>query len=93
MAFATDAGRKVGYRLNIKAGEDGSMAFGLKKYGKIEFIHSHRGRAVTFTRTLTAEGSLYTHFSKAVKRYLTDPGGYLRQRAKYDDMENNLLQD
>ena len=34
-AYNADYGRKVGYRVDIIRGEDGSMALGLKQYGRI----------------------------------------------------------
>ena len=35
-AFQTDTAHKVGFRTDIIRGEDGSLALGLKKYGKIK---------------------------------------------------------
>jgi hypothetical protein len=36
-AYNVEYGKKVGYRVDIIRGEDGSMAYGLLKYGKIKF--------------------------------------------------------
>lgn len=90
-AYNKALGQKVGYRVEIKTGEDGSMALGLKQYGKIKLIQSRKARAATFTRTLTANGSMFNHFIKAAKKYLGSPSRYFKQKSHYDDIESNLV--
>jgi len=66
-AYETELGKKVGYRVNIIRGEDGSMAYGLKQYGKISFIRNRKARAVTSTATITKDGSLRKAFINRFK--------------------------
>ncbi len=44
LAFShnTEIGKKIGYKLNIKRGSDGSMAFNLKKFGEIKFVRNRK---------------------------------------------------
>ena len=46
-AYNADYGRQEPYRVDIIRGEDGSMAFNLKKYGRIAFVRDSRCRAIT----------------------------------------------
>ena len=46
-AYRIEEGKKVGFRVDIKRGEDGSLALGLKKYGKLFFLHNKKARAIT----------------------------------------------
>ncbi|MEL7588099.1 MAG: glycosyltransferase family A protein [Prolixibacteraceae bacterium] len=89
--FKTELGRKIGFRTNIIRGEDGAMALGLKKYGKIKFITSRKARAVTCNGTLNTDGSLFnsfcTKFIKAMKGYQK----YFTVKTEYRDQESNLL--
>ncbi len=43
-AYDTELARKVGIRTDIIRGEDGSLALGLKPYGRIAFVRSRRAR-------------------------------------------------
>jgi len=90
-AYILELGRKVRYRVEIKTGEDGSMALGLKKFGKIKLISKRKSRAMTFTRTLDAKGSLYTNLRLAVIKYLKSPSRYFVKKEKYDDVPSNLI--
>lgn len=55
-AYRTDYARQVGIRTDIRRGEDGSLALGLKKYGKIVFVRKRKARAVTGYGTISAVG-------------------------------------
>lgn len=55
--FNTEMGRKVGFRRDIIRGEDGSLAYALKEYGKLVFIINRKARALTSNSTLNADGS------------------------------------
>lgn len=83
----TDLARKVGYRINIIRGEDGSMAIGLLKYGKIKFIRNNRNKAMT--RTTIFDASLTKKmFSeiKNIKRYTKRPKEIV-------DQDSNIIKD
>ena len=89
-AYNADYGRKEPYRVDIIRGEDGSMALGLKKYGKIVFVYDRRCRAVTGYGTLSNE-SLLKSFGK---RIVVQGRGITRifyKKEHYKDSEDNLV--
>ncbi|MDR3001150.1 MAG: glycosyltransferase family 2 protein [Fibromonadaceae bacterium] len=90
-AYRAEYGRKVGYRVEIIRGEDGSMAFGLLKYGKLKLILSRKARVITATNTLGADGSLFKSFTIRVKNALKGFSSYFTKRTKYVDKESNLI--
>ena len=93
-AYKTEYGRKVGYRVELKRGEDGSMALGLKKYGKIKLITSRKARAVTASNTLNADGSLFNSFKVRVLKGLKNINFFFtRQTMPSKDEESNLIKD
>ncbi|MGL5273344.1 MAG: glycosyltransferase family 2 protein, partial [Phocaeicola sp.] len=65
-AYNTELARKVGIRTHIIRGEDGALASGLKKYGKIVFIRNRKARAVTGYGTVAQDGSFFDSFKKRV---------------------------
>ena len=89
-AYNADYGRKEPYRVDIIRGEDGSMAFNLKKYGKIVFVRDSRCRAITGYGTI-GDDSLWRSF---ITRISVQIKGILRIFYKtdyYNDTEDNLL--
>jgi len=91
-AYNVEFGKKVGYRVQIIRGEDGSMAYGLKKYGKIVFIRSRKARAVSCTSTISADGSLKRAFwmrvmgtMKGVRKY------FVKAKGEAKDHPSNLI--
>ena len=93
-AYVVEYGRKVGYRVELKRGEDGSMALGLKKYGKIKLITSRKARAVTASNTLNADGSLFNSFKVRMLKGLKHINFFFtRQTRPPNDEESNLIKD
>lgn len=93
-AYETEYGRRVGYRVELKRGEDGSMALGLKKYGKIKLITARKARAVTASNTLDADGSLFNSFKVRVVRGLKNFSFFFtRQTKPPQDEESNLIKE
>jgi len=91
-AYKTEYGRKVRYRVELIRGEDGSMAMGLKKYGKIKLITSRKARAVTASNTLNADGSLFNSFKVRVLKGLKNINFFFtRQTKPPKDEESNLI--
>lgn len=90
-AYHTEAGRKIGIRTDIIRGEDGSLALGLKQYGKIKFIRKRRARAVTGYGTVSADGSFFNSFKVRIIKYLKDTGSYFTKRSDYKDEDSNLI--
>jgi Glycosyltransferases, probably involved in cell wall biogenesis len=90
-AYTIEFGRKVGYRVDIKRGEDGSMALGLKKYGKIKFIRKRKARAVTAYGTLDLDGSFFDGFMKRIIKNIVNIKTLFTKRSVYTDDADNLM--
>ncbi|WP_321437522.1 glycosyltransferase family 2 protein [uncultured Bacteroides sp.] len=90
-AYEIEYGRKVGYRVDIKRGEDGSMAFGLKKYGKIVFVRTRRARAVTGYGTVGSDGSLFNSLKVRLIKYLKGYSKYFTSVKEIKDEDSNLI--
>ncbi len=89
--FYTEQAREVGFRVNIIRGEDGAMASGLKKYGKIKLVTDRKARVVTGLGTLNADGPLLNSFWKKLKKALKGFAKYFTTREEYKDQESNLI--
>ncbi len=90
-AYRTDYARQVGIRSDIRRGEDGSLALGLKKYGKIVFVRKRKARAVTGYGTISADGSLLNSFKVRVLYALKGIGGIFSKKEVYKDEDSNLI--
>lgn len=90
-AYCTDYARKVGIRTDIRRGEDGSLALGLKKYGKIVFVRKRKARAVTGYGTISADGSLLNSFKVRTIHALKGIGGIFSKKEVYKDEDDNLI--
>lgn len=91
-SYVTELGKKVGYNVKIIRGEDGSMAFGLKEYGKISFLRGKQTRAVTCTATLESDGPLAKAFYIRVKGALKKIKKYfISNKEKPQDSPDNLI--
>jgi vacuolar-type H+-ATPase subunit F/Vma7 len=90
-SFKTEPARKVGFRTDIRRGEDGSMALGLKMYGKVQFIRSKKARAMTGQNTLGADGSLANSFYVRLRKAIRSMGGLFFRKKRYQDEDSNLI--
>lgn len=90
-AYHTDLARKVGIRTEIIRGEDGSLALGLKEYGKIKFIRTHKARAITGYGTVSADGSLFNSFKKRAIKGMKHFTSLFYSKKKYKDEDSNLI--
>jgi glycosyltransferase involved in cell wall biosynthesis len=91
-AYVTEYGKKVGYRVELIRGEDGSMALGLKQYGKIKLITTRKARALTASNTLKADGSLFNSFKvRFIKGLKNISYFFTRQTKPPKDEESNLI--
>jgi glycosyltransferase involved in cell wall biosynthesis len=91
-AYKAELGRKVGYRVELIRGEDGSMALGLKQFGKIKLVTTRKARAVTASNTLNADGTLWDSFRVRVMKALKNPAFYFTKQTKPpQDEESNLI--
>lgn len=90
-AYDTALARKVGIRTDIKRGEDGSLALGLKKFGQILFVRDSKAKAITGYGTLGADGSFFKSFKvRAIKGVKSLPGMWSKKQ-KYSDEDSNLI--
>lgn len=90
-AYHTEYARQVGIRTEIKRGEDGSLALGLKKYGKIAFVRKRKARAVTGYGTVGADGTLLNSFKVRVTKAFKEASGLFKKKSEYKDEESNLI--
>lgn len=90
-AYNTELGRKVGIRTDIIRGEDGSLALGLKQYGKIKFIRNRKARAVTGYGTVSSDGSLFNSFKNRIFQRLKECKNLFTSQTKYNDDDSNLI--
>lgn len=90
-AYNLKYGRAVGYRVDIIAGEDGSMALGLKRYGKVIFIYRRKARAATFIDRGNSKERLFKNFLAGVLKSLKSPWRYFIKKRAYEDKPFNLI--
>ena len=91
-AHNTELGKKIGYRVNIKRGEDGSLAYSLKEYGKIVFIRNRKARPVTSTAAFGADGSLKSAFKSRVISALKGMRKYfVKTKGELKDQDSNII--
>ncbi len=94
MTFAhyTEPARSIGYKTNIRRGEDGYMAYKLKSYGKIYFVRSRRARVMTSTGTVRADGSIVNALKVRILSSLKGFRKYfVKTRGEIKDQDSNLL--
>lgn len=90
-AYKIEYGRQVGYKVHIKRGEDGAMANGLKKYGKIKFLRNRKARAVTGYGTVGMDGSFFNSFKVRALKALKNMSRLFTKQSEYKDKESNLI--
>lgn len=90
-AYHTDYAKKVGIRTDIIRGEDGSLALGLKKYGKIGFVRNRKARAVTGYGTVGADGTLFKSFKNRIIKALLSFTELFTKKKVYEDEDSNLI--
>lgn len=90
-AYHTEYAKKEGIRVDIKRGEDGYLAFQLKKYGKIVFVRKRKARAVTGYGTVGADGTLFNSFKMRFIRGMKNLAGIFSTKKEYKDEDSNLV--
>lgn len=90
-AYNIELARKVGIRTDIIRGEDGSLALGLKKYGKILFLRNRRARAITGYDTMKIDGTFFNSFRKRIISNLKNYKKWGTSQEEYKDDDNNLV--
>ncbi len=89
-AYNADYARNEEYRVEIKRGEDGSMALCLKKYGRIAFVYNRKARAITGYGTI-GSGSPLKSLIANMKIQLRGITRIFFKTDHYDDSEDNLI--
>jgi glycosyltransferase involved in cell wall biosynthesis len=89
-AYNADYGRQEPYRVDIIRGEDGSMAFNLKKYGKIVFVRDRRCRAITGYGTI-GNKPMYVSFFESIRTQLKGVSRIFYKTDRYVDSDDNLV--
>lgn len=90
-AYMAQYGREIGYRVDIKYGEDGSMVLGLKKYGTVKLIINRKARVKTSPNTFNKQGSLLNKFIKKSFYSFKNTKRYFTKREVYPDLDSNLI--
>lgn len=90
--FVSGLGKKIGWRTDIKRGEDGSMALALKEYGKIKRVNKGQSKVWTSARTLDADGSYFEMIWKRISREAKRISEYFTpQKGSYETKEQNII--
>ena len=87
--YRTELARQVGIRTHIIRGEDGALAFGLRRFGRLAFIRNKRVRAVTGYGTMSE--SLWKSFLHRVNYQLKGIRRLFTKAKEYKDQESNLV--
>lgn len=89
-AFNADYARNVKIRIDIRRGEDGSLALSLKKFGKISFLYDRRARPVTGYGTLN-EGNLMLSLFHHIRYQIRGITRVFYKQDHYEDSDDNLI--
>jgi glycosyltransferase involved in cell wall biosynthesis len=71
LAFFTRMGRQIGWRTDVRRGEEGHMVLAMKRFGHIKMVKTTHSRIWTTARTLDNAGSFAQMISKRLKRELS----------------------
>lgn len=90
--FAHDVplARKVGYRMNLHRGSDGSMALALLQYGKIKFVNTKECTAAIGCSHFKQQSTFSSLFAR-INMHFDSVLGYFSS-IKHKDDPNNLAQ-
>lgn len=71
LAFFTRMGKQIGWRTDVKRGEDGQMVLAIKRFGYVKMVKSVDSRIWTTARTLDRDGNFLQMITKRLKRELS----------------------
>ncbi|NLI35056.1 MAG: glycosyltransferase family 2 protein [Bacteroidales bacterium] len=91
-AYKVGYAKQVGIRTDIIRGEDGYLAFQLKQFGKIAFIHDRKARAVTGYGTVGNDGSFFNSFKIRFLNSYKHLFSLFTKKQDYKDEDSNLIQ-
>lgn len=90
-AYHTTLAQKIGIRVDIIRGEDGSLANKLKEFGKISFIYDRKARAITGYGTVGIDGSLSNSFKVRVTKAIMNIRNIFTKQNYYKDEDSNIV--
>lgn len=90
MAFRTELGRNIGFNTNIVRGEDGRLAFDLKKYGRLRLLRTNKVRPVTCNSIMKGDG-LWVNFWERVRKRLKTFTLFFTAAGEYKDKDYNKI--
>lgn len=88
-SYHTKEAQEVGIRTHIIRGEDGALAFGLRKYGELHFLYGKKVRAITGYGTLS-EPLLAGFVQRALQAFKNIKHVFVKA-TEYIDSEDNLI--
>lgn len=92
LGYRPDFAKDIGWRTDIKRGEDGAMIHSLKEYGTIRRVKSRSARPWTSSRTLDADGSFLKMILKRIDRELLRLEEYFtKKQGSYELKPENRL--
>jgi len=71
LAFYTRMGKQIGWRTDVRRGEDGQMVLAMKRYGNVKMVKSGASRIWTTARTLDMDGQLHQMIWKRVRKEIS----------------------
>lgn len=71
LAFFTRMGRQIGWRTDVRRGEDGQMVLSMKRFGHVRMVKTTDSRIWTTARTLDRDGGFVPMIGKRLKKELS----------------------
>lgn len=90
-AFDTSLAKQIGFRTDIRRGEDGSLLLAMKKSGKVKLILNPKARIMTSSGTLNTDGSLLSSLVKRISKATKNLSNYFTKETKYTNEDSNML--
>jgi len=86
--FETATAKSIGFPTDNKRGEDGRMAWAMKKHGKLVLVKSKKSRVWTITRTIEYDGSMINAIIVRAKKEISRFTEYLKpQKGDYAERD------
>jgi glycosyltransferase involved in cell wall biosynthesis len=84
--FETRLAKEIGFPTDNRRGEDGRMAWAMKKHGKLVLVKSKKSRVWTITRTIDYDGSMLNAIAVRAKKEIMRFKEYLApQKGEYKE--------
>jgi glycosyltransferase involved in cell wall biosynthesis len=84
--FETRLAKEIGFPTDNRRGEDGRMAWAMKKHGKLVLVKSKKSRVWTITRTIDYDGSMLNAIAvRAKKEIMRFKEYFVPQKGEYKE--------